>query len=265
MGRFNLNLSVDSRYNLLPINYQYEISSWIYKTIHCGNSDFSQWLHQQGYQLENKRYKLFTFSNIFIHPPWKIKGDRIEIFSDEANIQLSFYISEAMGNFIVGLFQQEHIRIGDRKSQARFEIRGIEKIADPPFLPKMQFRCLSPMCLSRAVAAKKTAEYLAPSDERYSSSFFDSLIYKYMAATSAGQTLNELKEQMNEEQPMALRVIGKTRSRLVKIKTDTPEQTFVRGYMYSFEISAPKYLIEFGFHTGFGEKNTMGFGCVEKF
>ncbi|RLD54679.1 MAG: CRISPR-associated endoribonuclease Cas6, partial [Bacteroidetes bacterium] len=32
---------------------------------------------------------------------------------------------------------------------------------------------------------------------------------------------------------------------------------------YKFKIKAPKELLRLGYYAGFGEKNSMGFGCCE--
>ena len=34
------------------------------------------------------------------------------------------------------------------------------------------------------------------------------------------------------------------------------------GYQFDFFLDAPAELIRIGYYTGFGEKNSVGFGCV---
>ena len=47
-NEFNLNLSLtDRNRNVLPINYQYELSAWIYRVIHQSNPVFAEWLHNR--------------------------------------------------------------------------------------------------------------------------------------------------------------------------------------------------------------------------
>ncbi|WP_162417146.1 hypothetical protein [Cyclobacterium roseum] len=50
--------------SLLPINYQYELSSLIYKTIDRADSCLGDFLHQQGYLPFGRSFRLFTFSRI---------------------------------------------------------------------------------------------------------------------------------------------------------------------------------------------------------
>ncbi len=54
--RFKLTIAItDKVQNILPINYQYELSGWIYKVIHQGDAMFSEWLHNNGYMNEKKQ------------------------------------------------------------------------------------------------------------------------------------------------------------------------------------------------------------------
>ena len=43
----------------------------------------------------------------------------------------------------------------------------------------------------------------------------------------------------------------------------TRQESKPRGYLYRFRIKAPKELIRMGYYAGFGEKNSLGFGCGE--
>jgi CRISPR-associated endoribonuclease Cas6 len=62
--RLQLTLSLIRENRILPINYQYEFSAWIYRMIHYGDTDFAEWLHSRGYAQGKRSFKLFTFSNL---------------------------------------------------------------------------------------------------------------------------------------------------------------------------------------------------------
>ena len=56
-----LKLTLQHRPNqVLPINYQYLISSWVYRTLESANAEFATQLHEYGYDFRGKQYKLFT-------------------------------------------------------------------------------------------------------------------------------------------------------------------------------------------------------------
>lgn len=74
--RFKLTLNRTTKQRMLPMDYQYYISAWIYKVLKNADKDFARFLHDQGYgQSETKLYKLFCFSRLDLGKPklWKEK------------------------------------------------------------------------------------------------------------------------------------------------------------------------------------------------
>ncbi|HKI45477.1 MAG TPA: CRISPR-associated endoribonuclease Cas6 [Balneolales bacterium] len=254
--RVKLILGITDTSRNLPINYQYEFSAWIYKTLHYGDPTFARWLHDHGYTEGKRSFKLFSFSNLDVDR-FKINGDRFQIVSDEARLILTFHIDEAIQHFVTGLFRHNAFTIGDRKSQVDFEVKSVEMLHPPEFTDTMRFRTLSPVCISRPVEnnGKLTAEYLAPGHPEYSRRFFENLLTRYRSSQQQYQQLSKSFELLESS--------DNPKSRLIKIKADTPQETRVRGYLYDFECSAPAELLRFGYEAGFGEKNSLGFGCVE--
>jgi signal transduction histidine kinase len=90
--RFKINLAIDSRTfgNRLPINYQYELSAWIYKIIACGDEQYAAWLHENGFSEKHRNFKMFVFSNLY-SPGIKFEQDRLIFYSDKASIIGSFF------------------------------------------------------------------------------------------------------------------------------------------------------------------------------
>lgn len=62
--RFRLEIELKDGIKLIPINYQWYLSSWIYHTLASSNKQFTEWLHSQGYPLGEKYFKRFTFSRL---------------------------------------------------------------------------------------------------------------------------------------------------------------------------------------------------------
>lgn len=258
--RIQLNLSVTGVNRVIPVNYQYELSAWIYKTLYYGDPAFASWLHDKGYAAGKRSFKLFTFSNIKAER-YKVFKDRFKILSDEVSLVVTFRIDEAVRHFITGLFSHQAVSIGDRKSRADFEVRTVENLALPDFEETMRFRALSPLCVSLPVELKGSliAQYLGPDHPEYRRRFFENLVTRYNSRHS------ESPEGLESYSPNEHRLVllGKPKSRLIKIKADTPQETRIRGYLYDFECTAPVELLQFGYEAGFGEKNSLGFGCVE--
>lgn len=246
---------------VIPINYQYELSSWIYKVIHKGNPEFANWLHDKGYCDGKKTFKFFTFSTITAYP-YQIKGDRFIIKDSKAQLIISFYLEETAEPFIIGLFKEQVFGLGDKKSQADFRITGVERIADPELQTTMRFRLVTPLVLGvKESDQARHVSYIEPNHADYKRQFFFNLVSKHKTLLLNNAKVLPLNEE--ELNNCDLKLLNTPHSKLIKIKANTPQETQVRGYVFDFEITAPLALIEIGFGSGFGEKNSAGFGFGE--
>lgn len=259
--RFQLTLSV-KRGSMLPLNYQYPLSSWIYKCINQSDGKFASYLHEKGYpgNKAGKPFKFFTFSKIQVSQK-DIYQDRMVVLSNEIKLIVSFLIEGTAEHFIRGAFQNQHVGIGDQKSQMDFEIVRIE-VKPAAINETVHVRTISPIVISQPVLknSKMQAKFLAPTDAGYQEYFFNNLIRKYESyANYTGIALtptfqNDMKFELHKD---------KVLSRLIMIKSGTAAQTQIRGFDYSFSLTAPYELVRIGMLAGFGEKNSLGFGCGE--
>ena len=137
--RIKLTLERVSDDNILPLNYQYMISAWVYKIFFHADPKFSQWLHNQGYSYEKKQFKMFTFSPIFVKKK-KIIQDQMVVFSPQVFLELRFFLPEQVQHFVQGLFQNQELQI---RNGIRFLVVRVESLNLPVGGPNPQFvfRC----------------------------------------------------------------------------------------------------------------------------
>ena len=266
--RFRLTLENTDK-GLLPMNYQYELSAWIYKTLNYGNSEFADWLHREGYTNDYKQFKLFTFSSLMV-PKFQINGDRMQIESREAGLIVSFYPIDSLEYFVSGLFSNQKFTVADKRSGASFTVKTVEKLPEPEFSNEMEFNALSPILVSYKHSEKqKYATYINPGDEQYGDLLIRNLAAKYRAfyacetVTNADDETGHSGQVDTENMDYDFEPLGKPKSRLITIKSGTKQESKLRGYLYRFRIKAPAELIRLGYYAGFGEKNSLGFGCGE--
>ncbi|MFN4082162.1 MAG: CRISPR-associated endoribonuclease Cas6 [Bacteroidia bacterium] len=252
--RLLLHLQILSNNKSLPINYQYPVTAWIYKTLHHSNSHFAEWLHQHGYSYVNKKFKLFTFSQLKFEKA-KVESDRIISQNDNCKITLSFLLPETFNHFIYGCFANQEFSIGDKISRIDFAIKNLEILQKPKFLKTMNFKLLTPIVVSKPEQRnnKLIAQYLKPDDKEYKFFLFQNLIQKHKAANNVIFDIDEIEFQPNSE----------AKSRLVTIKAGTSSETKIKGYIYSFTFSAPEEIMHTAYYAGFGESNSLGFGYVD--
>lgn len=256
--QFNITLRCLDENPILPINYQYELSAWIYKVIQHADADYSAFLHRQGHQTPaRKSFKLFCFSQLDA-PRRRVEGDRLLIQCGEISFLIGFYLDRTAEEFVRGLFSAQQFSLGDRVSRARFVVQSVEM--RPPQLPggsaPVRIRALSPLVIARKRPNGEPDEYLHPDDPDFGRLLFLNLLEKYRAATG-----EEPPGWWNTER-FGFRIAGAApRSKLVAIKAGTAAQTKVKGYLFDFEVDAPGELVELGLLAGFGRENALGFGC----
>lgn len=264
--RFDITFRLtDSYQNLLPINYQYPLSSWIYRTLERADAIFSERLHNEGFGLGMKQFKLFTFSQLrFGRNGYKIvRPDRLKILNNTCWLTVSMTADEAIRPFILGLFKELSFSIGDKISQVPMEVYHIQNLEVPAFEEDKayHFKALSPICVSENIDGNPQPQYLSPEDEHFERIFVHNLYHKYLAMKE-NDLLNEEDFLPDDwESRVSFRLLGQPRKKVISIKAHTPQQTKYRAYQFDFELCAPKLLLDIGYQAGFGEKNSMGFGC----
>ena len=111
--RFIIHLDRLTNEKFLPINYQYELSSVIYKIIQTADHDFAQFLHGKGYVADKKPFRLFTFSHLELDKVKVIpEAGRLEHLGTKASFQFSCLIDKTAEEFIKGIFMDQEFYFG---------------------------------------------------------------------------------------------------------------------------------------------------------
>jgi CRISPR-associated endoribonuclease Cas6 len=255
--RFKLTLLTDKKVfgSQLPLNYQYELSAFVYRSIAQADRDYALWLHENGFRLNGKPFKLFTFGNLNI-PQYKIdkNSDRIRIESDRVEWLVSFLPEASTEKFVHGLFSEQVFQIGDKKSVVQFRIEQIEALPTPTFDPEMRFRTLSPACIPYQREGQRYPEYIPPEYPEAAGIVLNNLLNKYH--TFYGKPYEGSRD-------FAFHPTNQPKAKLIKIKSGTPEETFIRGYMFEFKMRVDNELMRVMYSSGIAEKGSQGFGMVE--
>lgn len=252
--------------NILPINYQYPLSAWIYKTLNRANSELSKDLHDEGYALGTKQFKFFSFSNLrFPKYGYQVlRPDRLRIKKNRCYLTISLAVDKTISSFVLGLFKEMTVRIGDRISQVSMEVHQISHIEETEFEEgkSYRFQTLSPVCVSDRIEGNRLPQYLSPMEENFARIFVGNLYNKYLAMQKYGlyKGEHELPDGWEVEDGV-FRLLNEPKRKIITIKDHTPQKTKYRAYAFDFELTLPPILLEIGYAAGFGEKNSVGFGC----
>ena len=235
----------------LPINYNYFLSGVIYRFLKESDPEYAQFLHQDGYEVENRRFKLFTFSQLMAKQR-KIQGDQIHFRSP-----LTWYVSSSqelfLANFAAALMETGILQIDCYK----LHVQDVEVLPPPRFGQRLTFRCLSPITMStvRERADKLVTHYCLPDDPQFSELVRQNLIRKYEAIHQ--QPPEEKSFAMTFDQAYTDKREGRV-TRLIDYKGIK-----IRGVISPFHVIGAPALIRVGYECGFGDKNGAGFGMVE--
>ncbi|MBR6083244.1 MAG: CRISPR-associated endoribonuclease Cas6 [Salinivirgaceae bacterium] len=259
--RFRLTLNNDNRLGRrLPLNYQYELSAAIYRILASGNEKYAEWLHDNGFQLENgKTFKLFTFGRL---KPEKFrilrKSNQLELLPGKIDWQISFLPEKSTQKFIEGLFQKRVFEVGNKRSVVQFQVENIEMVTPPNFSDTMTFEAISPISVSQQLEDGR--DYYPQSGEEFGKAdwvrerLLKNLLDKYEVVEGKPFVGDSYFNIMTLSEP---------KSSLVTIKAGTPQETKVRGFMCKMALHCPADLMRIAYESGLGEGNSQGFGCLE--
>jgi CRISPR-associated endoribonuclease Cas6 len=255
--RIRLTLHHSDR-QIFPIDYRYYLSAWIYKTIYRSDKKFATWLHDRGYDLGSKQFKLFCYSDLRQRGS-KITRDRKGLIfsSGQVDWTLSFYVDETVRHFIKGVFKDQELEIAGAGHKASLQIGSVEILPSPSFQEKMTWRTTSPIFIKK-VRPDGGVDHLSPVDDGYKDLLIHNLLSKYEAFHDRQVERDTIE---NMDFTLAPGKIG-TKKHNVLIPGKRPIEN--KGYTYSFTLRAPVELQEVGYYAGFGNGNSsLGYGMVE--
>ena len=245
----------------MTANYNYPLSSAIYSLLKFGSPGFSSFLHDIGYHLDGKKYKLFTFALRFENI---LFGDnRIKLLDDNAYLYISSpLIDDFIQNLVLGTFEKQQIEISGSGNNTRFIITQVESLPFPFLSEETAFTLLSPLVLSTKHEHNGSLKqyYLRPDDTSDINRILSNNLknkYKLVHGTesdASGITLEWDKDYIKRKK----RVTKK-----ITINENGINPIEVIGIQAPFTISGNPELIKTGYECGFGEKNSMGFGMAD--
>ena len=213
---------------------------------------------------------------------WKIipKSDRMQIWARQAYLTISFQLPEQMEKFVIGLFNEQKVFVGDKISGIDMGVVGVEVVgnveigecenvemgissAEATEIERCEdvgIRTKTPIVLGVDIEGEKYEQYVTPLHAEYKALFLQNLLDKYKAAGGNGVVIEDLDFEV-----VALHKTKKEKPKtdLQVIKAFTKEETKVKGYFYDFKLSAPKKVIEVGLNSGFGSMSSLGFGFCD--
>jgi CRISPR-associated endoribonuclease Cas6 len=270
MMRIKLTLCPIDRNTTLPVNYNYFLTGLVYRIIANASTDYSQFLHDEGYKVgESKNgFKLFVYS-MLMDPQARVKGDKISFSGNSLTWNIASPVPDFIHHLVTGVFAEgQEIHIGPEVSPVRFRIEQVETLPNPQFTDTMRFTCLSPITVSTHTGASRLnglnglndlngslTHYLRPWEEGFSDAIKNNLLKKYFLIH--GKNLDNTTLSITLDSNYMNKRAGKI------IKNIRFKETHVIGFLAPFAVTGSPELMQIGYEAGFGEKGSMGFGMVK--
>mgnify|MGYP001773180112 CR=1 FL=1 len=240
--RLLLELSSEGNFTV-PIHYNYHIQSFLYKSI---SPKLAQILHNHGFPIEKRRFRLFTFSRIF--GEYQIKSEGKITFVSPFKLIVSSPMKEFIEEIAEELMRRESVEILTQGvSLNSVEVSDLSIDRD-----RLRIKMLSPITiystLSRGDGKKKTY-YYTPFEKEFSQLISENSRKKFRAFYE--------KEPDGEIHLTPLNV-NMSNQKIISYKN-----TVIKGWMGIYELSGSPELMKLVYDTGLGGKNSQGFGCFE--
>ena len=248
--RLHITLCSDQTPARVPINYNWQIASAIYAALDRSSSEFAEKMHNDGIPLSGKRFKLFTFSQLFAAQR-SIERGWLTLHSPSATLQVSSPLEPFIKHLLNGLLREPTFQIAD----ARFHVVEIQELPEPDLGESMRFRCLSPITVSTHIDDPhlNSLQYCRIENGFYPK-VVENLKRKYTLLTQ--QPADDLDLTMSFDQ----RYIDEHGGRITKLIDYKGTKIF--GYLAPFTATGSVELMRVGYGCGFGDGNSKGLGMV---
>ena len=251
--------------NLISANYNYSLSSAIYKLLNFGSPEFAEFLHDTGFGLNGKKYKLFSFAlrlgkiKIF-NDVFKVEQNKVQLFVTSPKLE------KFVKSFVIGTLRAQSMEIKANNTLTEFSIEQAELVPEPNFYGKMRFLLLSPLVLTTLKERNGIMRqyYYRYNDDikELEEKFNNNLVNKYKLIYGKEYNGNGIKFYWDEDYIKRKERNGKRIGKRVLITRDINNPISVIAMEAPFFLEGDTSLMKVGYEAGFGEKNSMGFGMA---
>ncbi|WAM31308.1 CRISPR-associated endoribonuclease Cas6 [Caldicellulosiruptor naganoensis] len=234
---------------VLPIHYNYFVQAMIYNVIE--DKIYTTFLHDKGYEVDLKNFKLFSFSRL--EGPFKIIGegsDKKIVFDKRLSLVVSSPIEDFITKFSTGLLKKDKIFLKD--NQLYVQSANIYK--KQQLKERHKIKMLSPMCAYRTIKNDG-------SDYRHFFTPFEDEFYSLISQNLIKKCKLLIKDFDEKGFRFSLKPISVQEK--IHFKPMMFKNTMIKGWMGFYEIETSPQVMEVAYYCGLGSKNSQGFGLFE--
>jgi CRISPR-associated endoribonuclease Cas6 len=224
----------------VPLQYNELLQAALYHSI---SPELSSFLHDQGFLLGKRSFKLFTFSRLLGQ---RVRQGNQLIFASPVTFQVASPLAKFIRELASALLTRGHLTIG----MSQFAVRGVEFPKEPAITSPLRVNMLGPLTVYSTLHTSdghRKTYYYSPQEREFARLVDGNLKRKAL-----------LLSQRAFKTEVSVEPAGKVRETVVLFK-----RTVVKGWVGSFSLKGPETLLRIGYDTGLGSKNCQGFGMFE--
>ncbi|QUI23980.1 CRISPR-associated endoribonuclease Cas6 [Vallitalea pronyensis] len=228
----------------LPLQYNHIVQAVILN--YLGNESYQEFLHNEGFQYEKRKFKMYTFSRLFGQFIVNKRDKRI-VYNKEIHLVIASMDPRLTTCFLNTAFMKENIQFGQNEVRIK-EVRiDQSKVTSP-----LRVYTKSPITIYSTLTHgdKKKTYYYSPYEPEFEPMLRDNLIKKYIA----------LNGKQPEDTQFVITPLNKKR---LKERIILYKGFIIKGWDGGFLLEGSEALLNLAYHGGVGNKNAQGLGCLE--
>lgn len=243
--RITITLSGPFENVVLPVDHNYLVQAAIYQQIE--QPALRSFLHEQGFELGKRKFKLFTFSRLM----GKVKVDSQKgymVFTLPLELAICSPLAIILQELAKSFLKQGYIHLG-REILYVERVTAIDQVVQEK---SIKIRMLSPLTVYSTLvdSGRNYTHYYSPFEPRFQELVYANLVKKYWLIFGKGVPQEEFSIEPLE--------VDKRDFKIVKYKG-----TVIKGWMGSYRLKGNPQLLKVALDAGLGSKNSQGFGCCE--
>ncbi|MCZ7397127.1 MAG: CRISPR-associated endoribonuclease Cas6 [Candidatus Methanoperedens sp.] len=226
----------------LPVNfdYQYGLASMLYFKLAGSDVRLANETHA------HQGFKFYTFSNLIL---MNRKTSTSGLYFEKAFFMIASPDDRFIKSFAEGLLQQPEFYLDGPDGRANFVIERIEILKEPSLGDECWFNTLSPIYVK---TMRKDNEGLKevdlyPTEPKFYENLHRNLVERFSEFYGKAPVDHFDVVETGDIKPKRIKIA----------------EGYRRCNLMSLRIQASPELLKFAYDAGLGEKNAMGFGCVD--
>lgn len=228
----------------LDYNYHYELMKEIYTSLEISNPALALQIHEEGFRIENKKYKLFT--NQFFIENAQYTKNFIKIKKGMKCKLIISGLKEVVKNIVFGFLEKENLNLFNNK----FKILNVENDKRIKFNKVTLYKVRNPIVATRQDENKHII-FVNPFEEDFYKILANNLKRKYKLIYNKDYH-GELYFDIEDTFSVKKRLISNIKSKFMLI-----------GYSgFELYLVADTDMQKVAYYCGLGSNNVLGMGAV---